>query len=55
MRRPNLRIIGIEESKNSHLKGPESIFNKSVANFMKENISMRLADQFQRFSPLSSW
>jgi hypothetical protein len=28
MRRPNLRIIGIEESKDSQLKGPVNIFNK---------------------------
>jgi hypothetical protein len=28
MRRPNLRIIGIEESKNSQFKGPVNIFNK---------------------------
>jgi hypothetical protein len=28
MRRPHLRIIGIEKSKNSQLKGPVNIFNK---------------------------
>ena len=28
MRRPNLRIIGIEESEDSQLKGPVKIFNK---------------------------
>jgi hypothetical protein len=28
MRRPNLRIIGIEESEESQLKGPVNIFNK---------------------------
>jgi hypothetical protein len=28
MRRPNLRIIGIEESKDPQLKGPANIFNK---------------------------
>ena len=27
-KRPNLRIIGIEEGKDSQLKGPENIFNK---------------------------
>jgi hypothetical protein len=27
---PNLRIIGIEESKNSELKGPVNIFNKCM-------------------------
>jgi hypothetical protein len=30
MRRPNLRIIGIEESKDSQLKGPVNIFNKII-------------------------
>jgi hypothetical protein len=30
MRRPNLRIIGIEESGDSQLKGPENIFNKII-------------------------
>jgi hypothetical protein len=28
MRTPNLKIIGIEESKDSQLKGPVNIFNK---------------------------
>jgi hypothetical protein len=30
MRRPNLRIIGIEESKDSQLLGPVHIFNKII-------------------------
>ena len=30
MRRPNLRIIGIEESKDSQFKGPVNIFNKII-------------------------
>jgi hypothetical protein len=30
MRRPNLRIIGIEESENSQLEGPVKIFNKII-------------------------
>ena len=34
MRTPNLRITGIEESKDSHLKGPVNIFNKII----KENV-----------------
>jgi hypothetical protein len=29
VRRPNLRIIGIEESEDSQLKGPVNIFKKS--------------------------
>jgi hypothetical protein len=34
MRRPNLRIIDIEESEDSQLKGPENIFNRII----EENI-----------------
>jgi hypothetical protein len=30
MRRPNLRIIGIEESEASQIKGPVNIFNKII-------------------------
>jgi hypothetical protein len=30
MRRPNLRIIGIEESKDSQLKGSVNIVNKTI-------------------------
>ena len=30
MKRPNLRIIGIEESEDSQLKGPENVFNKII-------------------------
>jgi uncharacterized coiled-coil protein SlyX len=30
MRNPNLRIIGIEESKDSQIKGPVNIFNKII-------------------------
>ena len=33
MRRPNLGIIGVEDSENSQLKGPVNIFNK----IMEEN------------------
>jgi hypothetical protein len=40
MKRPNLRIIGIEESEDSQLKGPINIFNKiieeNVPNLKKE-------------------
>ena len=39
-KRPNLRIIGIEESEDSQLKGPINIFNKiieeNVPNLKKE-------------------
>jgi hypothetical protein len=30
MKRPNLRIIGIEKSEDSQLKGPVNIFNKII-------------------------
>jgi hypothetical protein len=30
MRRPNLRIIGIEESEDNQLKEPVNIFNKII-------------------------
>ena len=30
MKRPNLRIIGIEEGKGSQLQGPENILNKII-------------------------
>ena len=30
MRRSNLRIVGIEESKDSEIKGPVNIFNKII-------------------------
>ena len=36
MRRSNLKIMGMEESKDSQLKGPVNIFNKIVEeNFPK--------------------
>jgi hypothetical protein len=40
MKRPNLRIIGIEESEDSQFKGPVNIFNKvieeTLSNLKKE-------------------
>jgi hypothetical protein len=30
MKRPNLRIIGIEESEDFHFKGPAKIFNNII-------------------------
>jgi hypothetical protein len=36
MRRPNLRVIGIEESEDTQYKGPVNIFNKIIQeNFPK--------------------
>ena len=41
MKRPNLRIIGIEEGEESQLKGPENIFNKTIEeNFPNLNEEM---------------
>ena len=45
MRRPNLRIIGIEESEDSQLKGPVNIFNKIIEeNFpnLKKEMPMKI-------------
>jgi hypothetical protein len=45
MRRPNLRIIGIQESEDSQLKGPVNIFNKIIEeNFpnLKKEMSMNI-------------
>jgi hypothetical protein len=47
MRRPNLRIIGIEESKDSHLKGSVKIFNTSIEeNFpnLKKEMSINIQE-----------
>jgi archaeosine-15-forming tRNA-guanine transglycosylase len=30
MKRPKLRVIGLEESEDSQFKGPENIFNKTI-------------------------
>jgi hypothetical protein len=30
MRRPNLRIIGVDENEDFQLKGPDNIFNKII-------------------------
>jgi hypothetical protein len=30
MKRPNLRMIGIEENKDSQLKGPKNVFKKII-------------------------
>jgi hypothetical protein len=40
MRRPNLRIIGIEESEDFQHKGPVNIFKKIIENFPNLNKEM---------------
>jgi len=50
MRRPNLRIIGIEENKDSQLKGPVNIFNKIIEeNFptLKKEIPMNIQEAYR--------
>jgi hypothetical protein len=50
MGRPNLRIIGIEESKDSQLKGPVSIFNKIIEkNFsnLKKEMSINIKEAYR--------
>jgi hypothetical protein len=49
MRRPNLRIIGIEDSEDSQLKGPVNIFNKIIEeNFpnLKKEMHMYLQEAY---------
>jgi hypothetical protein len=50
MRRPNLRIIGIEENKDSQLKEPVNIFNKIIQeNFpiLKKEMPMNIQEAFR--------
>ena len=50
MKRPNLRIIGIEENKDSQLKGPENIFNKIIEeNFpnLKEEMVINVQEDYR--------
>jgi hypothetical protein len=50
MRRPNLWIIGIEESKDSQLKRPVNIFNKVIKeNFpsLKKEMTMNIQEAYR--------
>ena len=50
MKRPNLRIIGIEESKDSHINGPVNMFNKIIEeNFpnLKKEIPMNIKETYR--------
>jgi hypothetical protein len=50
MRRPKVRIIGIEESKESQLKGPVNIFNKIIEeNFpnLKKEMPMNIQEAYR--------
>jgi hypothetical protein len=50
MRRPNLRIIGIEESQDSQVKGPVNSFNKIIEeNFpnLKKEMPMKIQEAYR--------
>jgi hypothetical protein len=49
MRRPNLRIIDIEENEDSQLKGPVNIFNKIIENFpnLKKEMPMSIQETYR--------
>jgi hypothetical protein len=50
MRRPNLRIITIEENEDSQLKGPVNIFNKIIdENFpnLKKEMSINIQEAYR--------
>ena len=50
MKRPNLKIIGIEEGEESQLKGPENIFNKIIEeNFpnLKEEMVIKVQEAYR--------
>ena len=49
MKRPNLRIIGVEEGEKLQLKGPENIFNKIIENFpnLKKDIPMKVQEAYR--------
>ena len=45
MRRPNLRIIGVDENEDFQLKGPANIFNKIIEeNLLKKEMPMIIQD-----------
>jgi hypothetical protein len=47
MRRPNLMIIGIEESEDSQIKGPVNIFNKIIGEHfpnLKKQMTMSIQE-----------
>ena len=46
MKRPNLKIIGIEEGEESQLKGPENIFNK-ITEELFPNLKIRMVIKVQ--------
>jgi len=50
MRRPNLRIIGVDENEDFQLKGPANIFNKIIEeNFpnLKKEMPMNIQEAYR--------
>jgi hypothetical protein len=50
MRRPNLRILGVDENEDFHLKGPENTFNKIIEeNFtnLKKEMTMDIQEAYR--------
>ena len=50
MRRPNLRIIGVDENEDFQLKGPANIFNKLIEeNFpnLKKEMPMNIQEAYR--------
>jgi hypothetical protein len=50
MRRPNLRVIGIDENEDFLLKGPVNIFNKITEEnfpYLKKEISMNIQEAYR--------
>ena len=50
IKKPNLRIIGVEEGDKLQIKGPENIFNKIIEeNFpnLKNNIPMKVQEAYR--------
>jgi hypothetical protein len=49
MRRPNLRIVGIEESENSQLNDPVNIFNKNIEIFhnLKKKMPINIQEAYK--------
>jgi hypothetical protein len=50
MKKPNLRIIGLEEGEDSQFKGPENMFNKIIeGNVLKQKkkVAINIQESYQ--------
>jgi wobble nucleotide-excising tRNase len=50
MRRPNLRLIGIDENEDFQIKGPANIFNKSIEEnflYLKKEMPMKIQKPYE--------